>query len=256
MYCRVVFSSAALAVVCAVTSSQAQSPTPPRFIAPSGGPPPFKMKSVTGKPYSLASKTITSNLLADGTWTTTVLEQRKMRDSEGRERTETTNESGGLPAVSLTDPGAQTIVSLFLWSKTAIRMHISLPLSPTPEQEARTSEFRAKAAEYRAAHPSTDTTTVPPRTIAGVSAEGKEQVITLHAAKLSNGDPVRVVVETWTSPDLGIPLASTSDDPRGQKIEMTVTDLHRTEPDPSLFKIPADYKITERQTDIATTPEP
>jgi hypothetical protein len=205
------------------------------------------MKCVTGKPYSLASKTSTSTRLADGTWTTTVLEQRKMRDSEGRERTETTNGSGGSPVVSLTDPAAQTIVTLFRFNKTAILTHISLPKPPTPEQEARLAEIRAKAAEYRAAHPSGDETDIPPRTIAGVSAEGKRRIITLHAATLSNGDPVRVVEETWTSPDLGIPLASTSDDPRGQKIAMTVTDLQRAEPDPSLFKIPADYQVTERQ---------
>jgi hypothetical protein len=158
-----------------------------------------------------------------------------------------TNESGGPPAVSLTDPAAQTIVTLFSFNKTAILTHISLPKPPTPEQEARSAEIRARAAKYRAAHPSGDTTDLPTRTIAGVSAEGKRRVITLHAATLSNGDPVRVVEETWTSTDLGIPLASTSDDPRGQKIAMTVTDLQRAEPDPSLFKIPADYQITEKQ---------
>jgi hypothetical protein len=205
------------------------------------------MKCVTGKPYSLVSKTTTSKRLADGTWTTTVLEQRRMRDSAGRERTELTNGSGGPPFVSLTDPAAQTIVSLFAFNKTAILTHISLPIPPTPEQEARSAEIRAKAAEYRAAHPSGDTTDLPPRTIAGASAEGERRIITLHAATLSNGDPVRVIEETWTSPDLGIPLASTSDDPRGQKIAMTVVDLQRSEPDPSLFRIPADYQITEQK---------
>jgi len=247
MCCRFVFGSAALALICAAAPAQAQTLAFPPFIAPSGGPPPFKMKCVTGKPYSLASKTSSSKRLADGTWTTTVPEERKMRDSEGRERTELTNGSGGPPTVSLSDPGAQTIVTLFLFNKTAILTHISLPKPPTPEQETRSAEIRAKAAEYRAAHPSGDTTALPPRTIAGISAEGERRIITLHAATLSNGDPVRVVEETWTSPDLGIPLASTSDDPRGLKITMTVTDLQRTEPEPSMFRIPADYQITERQ---------
>jgi hypothetical protein len=247
MYCRFVFGSAALALVCALTPAQAQTLAFPTFVAPTGSPPPFKMKCVTGKPYSFESKTSISRRLADGTWTTTVLKERKMRDSEGRERTERTNGSGRPPAVSLTDPAAQTIVSLILFNKTAIVMHISLPKPPTPEQEARSAEARANAARYRAVHPSNDTTALPTRTIAGISAEGERRIITLHAATLSNGDPVRVVEETWTSSDLGIPLASTSDDPRGSKITMTVTDLQRTEPDPSLFKIPPDYQITERQ---------
>lgn len=246
LFFRIVLISATLALICTATPTRAQNVAYPSFVAPSGGPPPFKMKRVTGKPYSLTSKTSSSKRLADGTWTTTVLEERKMRDSEGRERTEITNGSGGPPAVSVTDPAAQTIVSLFAFKKTAILTHISLPKPPTPEQEARSSENRVKAAEYRAAHPSDDTTALPSRTIAGVSAVGERRILTLHST-LSNGDPVRVVEETWTSPDLGIPLSRSSDDPRGEKLITTVTDLQRTEPDSSLFRIPADYKITERQ---------
>ena len=251
MYRRLVISSAVLAVVWAVSSTQAQvSSAFPPMALPTGAAPmpmPFKMKAVAGKPYSLTAKTTDSKRLADGTWTTTVLEARKMRDSEGRERSELINRSGGPPVVSLTDPIAQTFVTLSWSDKTATVTHVPLPKPLTPEQEARAAESRAKAAEYRATHPSPDTSTLPPKTIAGASAEGKEQIITLHAAKLSGGEPVRVVEDTWTAPDLSIPLESTSDDPRGQKIITIVTDLQRAEPDPSLFHIPADYKIVERK---------
>jgi hypothetical protein len=205
MHCRFVFSSAALALVLAVAPVQAQTLAFPPIVAPRGGPPPFKIKCIAGKPYSLVSKTTTSKRLADRTWTTTVLEQRKMRDSAGRERSELINGSGGPPFVSLTDPAAQTIVSLFAFNKAATLTHISLPMPPTPEQEARSAEICVKAAEYRAEHLSGDTTDLPPKTIVGASAEGKRWIITLHGATLSNGDSVRVVEETWTLPDLPNP---------------------------------------------------
>jgi hypothetical protein len=209
----------------------------------------FKMPAVKGEPFSLTSKTTNTKKLTDGTWTTTVLEERRMRDSEGRERSEFVDPSGRAISARLTDPVAQTIVYLQLWDKTARVTHIPLPKPPTPEEEARAAESRARIAEFVANHPPLPIEAkdeLTPRTIEGVYAEGKRQTFVLDA-KLSNGEPVRVVEDTWTAPDLKIPLASTSDDPRGQKITMTVTGLQRAEPDPALFQIPADYKMVEQE---------
>ncbi len=210
----------------------------------------YKMPAVQGEPYSLTSKTTNSKKLTDDTWTTTVLVERRMRDSEGRERSEFVDPSGRSIAARVTDPVAQTIVLLQTWDKTARVTRVPLPKPPTPEQEARVAEARAKAAQLLASHPAPSVEgkdELPPRTIEGVYAEGKRQIIVLGASTLSDGEPVRVVEETWTAPDLKIPLASTSDDPRGQKITMTVTSLQRAEPDPGLFQIPADYKTVEQE---------
>lgn len=206
----------------------------------------FKMKAVKDEPYTATSKTTNAKKLTDGTWTTTILEERRMRDSDGRERSEIVNPDSRfrIPVVRITDPVAQTIVNLQLGDKTAHVTHIPLPPPPTAEQVAEAAEREAKAAEYRKLHPSPSNSQLPPQTIAGVSAEGERRIITL-ASKLPNGDPVNVVEDTWTAPDLQIRLAAISDDPRGQKITMTVTDLQRAEPDPALFQIPADYKIVE-----------
>jgi hypothetical protein len=76
--------------------------------------------------------------------------------------------------------------------------------------------------------------------------EGK-RTTTLLGAKMADGQAVRIIEETWTAPDLKIAFAQTSDDPRGEKITMTVTDLHRAEPDPAVFQIPADYKQLEQK---------
>lgn len=245
---------ALLAILFLSASAHAQVTTPGPVIPPlpiNGGVRlgAYKMPAVQGEPYSLTSKTTNAKKLTDGTWTTTVLVERRMRDSEGRERSEFVDPSGRSIAARVTDPVAQTIVSLQTWDKTARVTHVPLPKPPTPEQEARAAEARAKIAEFVANHPPPPIEAkdeLTPRTIEGVYAEGKRQT-TVLGAKLSNGDPVRVVEDTWTAPDLKIPLASTSDDPRGQKITMTVTGLQLAEPDPALFQIPADYKTVEQE---------
>lgn len=247
-----VVSLVALTVILGAPSIRAQVTSPPVPVIPPvrlmGGVSlgAFKMKAVKGEPYTATSKTTNAKKLTDGTWTTTVLEERRMRDSDGRERSEIVNPNSQFrtPVVRITDPVAQTIVNLQLGDKTAHVTHIPLPAPLTPEQEAKAAESRAKAEEYRKLHPSPSNSQLPPQTIAGVYAEGKRTIITL-GSKLPNGDPVNVVEDSWTAPDLQIRLTATSDDPRGQKITMTVTDLQRAEPDPALFRIPTDYKIVE-----------
>jgi len=214
----------------------------------SGGPPPLgpmKMRAVTGEPYTLTAKTTIEKKYTDGSWHTTSYQEHRIRDSEGRERSELLNASGGPIFINLKDPTAQTLVALNRWSKTATVTHVPLP---SPEQEARTQERQAKAAAYRAAHPAAadEDSPLPPQTIAGVYAEGRRHINVLHAM-LADGQQDRVVEDTWTAPDLGIALARTSDDPRGQKITMTVTDLDRNEPDPGLFQIPPDYTVVEQK---------
>jgi hypothetical protein len=54
------------------------------------------------------------------------------------------------------------------------------------------------------------------------------------------------VSERWVSPDIKILLASSMDDPREQ-LTRQVTHLERTEPDSSLFQVPAGYTVKESQ---------
>jgi hypothetical protein len=73
----------------------AQVATPPAPVIPpfhvDGAAPPLglvKMRAITGEPYSLTAKTTISKKFTDGTWHSTFLEERRMRDSEGWERSE------------------------------------------------------------------------------------------------------------------------------------------------------------------------
>lgn len=205
----------------------------------------FKMRTITGEPYSLTAKTTTSKKFTDGTWHTTQYEERRMRDSRGRERSELLDASGRPISVRLTDPVAQTIINLQPFVQLAT---VTLVPLPSPDQQARAEEFRAKATAYRAQHPPSPEaeSPLPPHTIAGVQTEGKRRVNVL-GAKMSDGQDVRVVEETWTARDLMIPLAQTSDDPRGEKTSMIVTDLQRAEPASTLFQVPPNYELVEQK---------
>ena len=157
----VIFNSVLLAGLLSVRSAWAQTPlqtvvvSPPPRPAIMGGVSlgSFKMPAVKGQPYSLVSKTTIVKAAADGTPVTTVREERKMRDAEGRERTEIVLPNGGVIVPHITDPVAQMTITLFPGSKTAYVTRIPLPPPPTPEQEAKATELRARVEEYRKAHP-------------------------------------------------------------------------------------------------------
>jgi hypothetical protein len=55
------------------------------------------------------------------------------------------------------------------------------------------------------------------------------------------------VSESWVAQDLKVLLASSMDDPRTGKQTGEVTQLERTEPDASLFQVPAGYAVKEAQ---------
>ena len=209
---------------------------------------------VKNQPYSLVEKTTRVQTLADGTVITTHFEKHEMRDSEGRTRSEMGTTKDGQFAVqnvSLMDPVSNTMATLFVNGKTAIVTHLKMPQPPsppTPEQQARAAEARARLEAYRKEHPAMPTgdEELQPETIAGVYATGRRHTMTIPAGREGNDRDIHVVEETWMSPDLKIRMRSTTDDPRMGKITVEVTELERNEPDPALFQIPADYKVTER----------
>jgi hypothetical protein len=214
----------------------------------------FAFGGVKGQPYSLVEQTTQIRTLSDGTTMTTHREQHRMRDSEGRTRTEMGTIKDGqfvVQNVMLMDPVARTMVTMLVRGKTALVTHFPEPKPmspPTPEQEARMAEIRAKAEAYRKEHPAglaSGYEELQPEMIAGVYATGRQHTLIIPAGREGNDRDIHVVSDTWTSPDLKIQMRNTTDDPRMGKTTMEVTELERNEPDPALFQIPADYKVTD-----------
>lgn len=220
--------------------------------------------SQRNQPYTLAQQTTTVRTLADGTHITTVRRETRVRDAEGRVRTEITREgqnSPVFPLVQIFDPVARTWTSLDERDKVAHVSHLPAVTPSSPEQQALRAEGRARAQAARAAQPQSGSATpnessprmdrkvevLAPRTIAGVSAEGKRITRTIPAGKEGNDRDLTVVTETWIAPDLRVVLERSTDDPRTGKILMTTSSLGRAAPDPALFQIPADFKVVDQQ---------
>ncbi len=76
----------------------------------------------------------------------------------------------------------------------------------------------------------------------GVSVHGVRQTQTIPATSSGTGKDVVVTDEYWYSEELCINMQIKHSDPRMGAVTMTVTQVSRTEPDPSLFEIPEGYK--------------
>jgi hypothetical protein len=83
------------------------------------------------------------------------------------------------------------------------------------------------------------------QTMEGVFVTGVRTTRTIPAGQIGNDKPISIVTEVWTSPDLKTIVYSKRSDPRMGEQTFQLTNISRSEPDPSLFTVPADFKVVE-----------
>jgi hypothetical protein len=83
------------------------------------------------------------------------------------------------------------------------------------------------------------------QTIEGVTAEGTRTTLTIPAGEIGNTLPIEIVDETWHSSELQLVVMSKHRDPRSGETTYRLTNLSRSEPDRSLFEVPADYTVRD-----------
>jgi hypothetical protein len=81
------------------------------------------------------------------------------------------------------------------------------------------------------------------QTMEGVAVQGTRTTTTIQAGKIGNELPIVVVTETWYSSDLDIAILTRRTDPRSGETVSRIGNLARAEPSPSLFQLPADFKV-------------
>jgi hypothetical protein len=87
---------------------------------------------------------------------------------------------------------------------------------------------------------------MPSREINGIAAIGIKKIFVPLVT--SESSILRIVTETWYSPELGINVLSTSFDPRVGDSITEITDIRRKPPDLRYFEIPGGYQITTAST--------
>jgi hypothetical protein len=83
--------------------------------------------------------------------------------------------------------------------------------------------------------------------VEGVSANGTRSTTVIPAGAIGNEQPITIVSEQWFSPDLEMLVLTRHSDPRVGETTYRLANIGRAEPDRSLFQVPSDYTVQERQ---------
>jgi len=165
------------------------------------------------------------------------------RDADGRIRNQMTafmpqNSTATAPVVvmHLYDPQNRLSTRLYPISR---RFRI-LPIRHPPATDA-PAGCASPAGSRLPPSPYTNEQDLRTRTIAGQEVHDVRETQKIPAAASGTGKEIVVTDEYWYSYDLNMNLSVTRTDPRTGSVTMTVTQLTRTDPDPSLFTIRAGY---------------
>ena len=89
--------------------------------------------------------------------------------------------------------------------------------------------------------------------IEGVSAHGTRTITTIPAGAIGNERPIEITYEKWFSNELQMVVYSKQSDPRTGEQTYRLTNINRSEPDPSLFQLPSGYKVVSGGTGATYT---
>lgn len=247
--------------------------------------------SIQGAPYSATITNESIQTLADGNRIVQTSTGTTTRDSEGRTRQETELPAiGNLSAENaprlafIQDPIAQSSYTLNLTEKTAQKMPAPPPLPgggagasagimkmktlhtdvagvPAPEAVA-TTMGPPPGAVFVEKHVSisdagqANTEELGNETMEGLLVTGVRTTRTIPAGEIGNERAMTIVTEVWTSPDLKTVIYSKRTDPRMGEQTFRLTNIVRAEPSPSLFIVPADFKIVDGQQPVLYRAKP
>ena len=216
---------------------------------------------VTGEPYSAVTKVENVKVANDGTrFESHTVRQKTYRDSLGRTRTEHyigMNISGGnsnptLVSIWIRDPAAGVSYFLDPRTHTAKESH-SARVSPadlgpvaqtfTQSKSAPTSQSQEERELYQ---PKVTREDLGTQEMEGQTVSGTRITMAFPAGAQGSDRPFEIVTERWASEELKTFILVKNSDPRNGENTIRTTDIDRTEPDPSLFEVPADYTITEQ----------
>ncbi|MBV8051236.1 MAG: hypothetical protein JOZ80_08620 [Acidobacteriaceae bacterium] len=237
---------------------------------------------VKGSPFCVTISTEHTQNFADGNRIHTSDASTMCRDSEGRMRRESTlmllgpaaqNSPGKL--ITIIDPVAGFRYVLDPNVKVARKMPLSLPSGPADAKAMHGATLRDAAPGsgnvmfYQAAgapgpdvigsqvfirkngqaekEPDSTTENLGDQTIDGIHATGTRVTTTIAAGKMGNEQPMLITSERWYSPELKATVMTKHNDPWAGELKTQFTNVNASDPDPSLFAVPSDYKIVDEK---------
>jgi hypothetical protein len=226
---------------------------------------------VKGSPFCANVNTDHTQSFADGNRIHTTETSVVCRDSEGRTRRESSlNLLGAGPQATapklitildpiagvrylldsehkiahktpLPQPGTQTAAHLGSKGEQIFIMRAGPPDAPGA---VTTNMFYRKTGQD-SNEPAPATENLGDQSIDGIAATGTRITTTIPAGKMGNEKPIVVTSERWYSSDLKATIMTKHDDPWAGELKTQFTNINSSEPDPSLFTVPGDYKILD-----------
>ena len=226
---------------------------------------------VTGSPFSAKEVRKTVQTLSDGTQLENSTTTLFYRDSLGRTRTESQEGKG---SITIIDPVAGFRYQLNPAEKGAMR--IAMPggggraggraMAPPAADLVKTAQaldqVKIAVQSLDQVKPAGQPITVEEKlAIAnrtkpheedlgfqnqnGVMAQGTRSTVVIPQGQIGNNRDIHVVNERWYSKDLQMMVKTVNSDPRFGVTTYEVTDIVQTDPDATLFQVPAGYTVTE-----------
>jgi hypothetical protein len=212
--------------------AQTQPPACPLVDGPFGL---LQVRPRTGCPLSAVIEITRTQTLADGTHVQTKSKTLVYRDSLGRVRFDNYAPAQQAPSfIQLFDP--VEAVQYFIQPQYAVASR-SKWNGPPPSRSVGSASPPA---------PKPTVENLGSQQLEGLMATGTRITTTTPAGAEGNDRALTTVRETWYSSDVGITLLEKTSDPQNGDSERRVTELEQTEPDPTLFQVPANYTIKDQ----------
>lgn len=203
-------------------------------------------KVITGAPYEADEKTAMTQTLPDGNRIVNVNVAKRYRDQQGRtrvERGEALNKT-----VVIDDP---VLSKHFVLNQrkqsvtTSSAAEQNFVMKKDAESMALTGPVTMFALTLDHGTQKGKTEDLGKQVMEGVAVEGTRTTVTIAAGQIGNERPIEIVSERWYSPELQMVIMSKHSDPRMGETVFTVSNISRTNPDPSLFQVPPAYVETQ-----------
>lgn len=202
----------------------------------------IRIYSISGKPFSGTDSVDWTRILEDGSEVATHHDARLARDSQGRIYRErvtrfpaNSDQKSHVMEIEIMDPMAHTHTTCDVVARhcniTSYNGPVSVPSKPIGTFG---NGQRSIAREN-----------IGNDTIDGLDAVGTRETLSIAAGVEGNSQPMTIVEEAWYSPELEVNLSISRKDPREGTVVIHVVDLSRSDPDPALFQVPANYTVSD-----------
>ncbi|HEX4605311.1 MAG TPA: hypothetical protein VH724_15025 [Candidatus Angelobacter sp.] len=222
----------------------------------SGG---INLRSIAGIPFSADVVQESTQLQTDGSRIAIETYGKMFRDSAGRTRSETEIAGAATGAdmrhyVTIFDPVEQLNIRLDAQTKTATLFPFPTAAAQLPpDVELKLAKALARNAQATRQQDLVAAQDLGPATMQGFAVTGVRRALPAEAKAAGSEKARNVAVETWFSPELKIELQSRTDDPPLGVRTTKLVNIINAEPDPALFRIPADYAIADYRSADYTT---